>query len=164
MGRAVGATTTPDASLVEGGTPTMGPGALPVDSSSPPRSVRPPPASDETWADMVHDGVGNVHARGQREYVATPAVTRARAKRVGASPGLFALMATQEDITRSIATEPARGAETPELPQGPACDLETPETYAQAHTGPHDHIWTGAEQKELVGLVSVGTFEEAGGM
>ena len=142
----------------------MGSGALPVDSSSPSHSVRPPPELDKTWADIVHDGVGTVHACGQREYVATPAVTRARAKRDGVLPGFCALMATQEEITRSLATESTPGAETPDLPAGPACDLETPETYAQAHAGPHDPIWTRAEKMELVGLVSVGTFEEAGGV
>ena len=33
----------------------------------------------------------------------TPAVTRLRAKRDVLRPGMFALMATQEDIARSIA-------------------------------------------------------------
>ena len=153
-----------DASRAEGVTARMSPGALPVDSSPPPHPARPPPTSDEAWDNMVHDGIGSVNVRGQREYVATPAVTRARAKRDGVLPGFCALMATQEEITGSLATESTPGAETPDLPAGPACDLETPETYAQAHAGPHDPIWTRAEKKELVGLVSVGTFEEAGGV
>ena len=92
----------------------------------------------------------------------TPAVTRSRAKRDGLWPGMFALMATQEDIARSIAElSPPDVVET-ELPSELACDMETPETYVQAHTGPHRDIWTEAEGKELRGLNATGTFEAAG--
>ena len=45
--------------------------------------------------DMVHDGGAGGRWEGQR---VTPAVTRSRAKRDGLWPGVFALMATQEDI------------------------------------------------------------------
>lgn len=58
--------------------------------------MRPPPVSEETWADMVHGSIGNVYERGQREYMATPAATRARAKRDGVSPGFRALMVTTQ--------------------------------------------------------------------
>ena len=40
--------------------------------------------------------------------------------------------------------------------------METPETYVQAHTGPHSDIWTEAEVKELRGFNATGTFEAAG--
>ena len=40
--------------------------------------------------------------------------------------------------------------------------METPETYVQAHTGPHSDIWTEVEGKELRGLNATGTFEAAG--
>ena len=50
--------------------------------------------------DMVHDGGAGGRWHGQR---VTPAVTRSRAKRDGLWSGMFALMATQEYIARSIA-------------------------------------------------------------
>ncbi|CAN0099644.1 unnamed protein product, partial [Pylaiella littoralis] len=70
-----GAPVMADASRAEGVTARMSPGALPVDSSPPPHPARPPPTSDEAWDNMVHDGIGGVNVRGQRKYVATPAVT-----------------------------------------------------------------------------------------
>lgn len=72
-------------------------------------------------------------------------------------------MVTQEDITLCISSEPAPGAGAPDLSAGPACYLETPDRYTQAYACPHSPIWKGAEEKELVGFVPVGTFEEAGG-
>ena len=44
---------------------------------------------------MVHDGGAGGRWQGQR---VTPAVTRSRVKRDGLRPGMFALMATQEDV------------------------------------------------------------------
>ena len=91
----------------------------------------------------------------------TPAVTRSRAKRDGLWPGMFALMATQEDIARYIAELSLPNVAEQELPSELTCDMETPETHVQAHTGPHSDIWTGAEGKELRGLNATGTFEAA---
>ena len=92
----------------------------------------------------------------------TPAVTRSRAKRDGLRPGMFALMATQEYITRSIAELSPPDVVEQELPLELVRDLETPETYVQAHVGPHGGIWTEAEGKELGGLNPTGPFEAAG--
>ena len=92
----------------------------------------------------------------------TPAVTRSRAKRDGLCPGLFALMATQEVIARSIAELSPPDVVEQEQPSELACDKETPETYIQAHTGPHSDMWTEAEGKELRDLNATGTFEAAG--
>ena len=55
--------------------------------------------SATTMASMVHDGGAGGRWQGQR---VTPVVARSRAKRDGLWPGMFALMATQEDIARSI--------------------------------------------------------------
>ena len=129
-----------EVSRMAGGTSPVDPGAL-----------GPP--------DMVHDGGAGGRWEGQR---VTPALTRSRAKRDGLWPGTFALMATQEDIARSIAElSPPDVVET-ELPSELACVMETPETYVQAHTGPHRDIWTEAEGKELRGLNATGIFEAAG--
>ena len=78
-----------EVSRMAGGTSPAGLGALPSTSPAPPG----PP-------DMVHDGGAGGRWQGQR---VTPAVTRSRAKCDGLWPGMFALMATQEDIARSIA-------------------------------------------------------------
>ena len=129
-----------EVSRMVGGTSPVGPGA-----SGPP--------------DLVHDGGAGGRWQGQR---VTPAVTRSRAKRDGLWPGIFALMATQEDIARSIAELSPPDVVERELPSELACDMETPETYVQAHTGPHSDIWTEAEDKELRGLNATGTFEAAG--
>ena len=109
--------------------------------------------------DMVHDsGAG----RRWQEQRVTPAVTRSRAKRDGLWPGMFALMATQEDIAQSIAELSPPDVVGQELPSDLTCDMETPETYVQAHTSPHSDIWTEAEGKELRGLNATGTFEADG--
>ena len=116
-----------------------------------PRASAPP--------DMGRDGCVGGRWQGQR---VTPAVTRSRAKRDELPPGTFALMATQEDITRSTAEMSPPDVVEQELPLELTCDMETPETYVQAHTGPHSAIWTEAEGKELRGLTATGTFEAAG--
>ena len=92
----------------------------------------------------------------------TPAVKRLRAKRNGLRPGMFALMATQENIALSIAELSTPDVVEEELPSELACDLETPETYVQVHSDPHSGIWMEAEGKELRGLNATGTLEAAG--
>ena len=129
-----------EVSRMAGGTSPVGPGA-----SGPP--------------DMVHDG--GASGRWQRQQV-TPAVTRSRAKRDGLWPGMFALMATQADIARPIAELSPPDVVEQELPSDLTCDMETPETYVQAHTGPHSDIWTEAECKALRGLNATGTFQADG--
>ena len=134
-------------SRMAGGASPVGPGALPAASPAP---LGP--------AGMVHDGGAGERWLGQR---VTPAVTRSRAKRNGLRPGMFALMATQEDIAQSIADLSPPDVVEQELPSELACDLETQETYVQAHAGLHSSIWTEAEGKELRGLNTTGTFEAA---
>ena len=137
-----------EVSRMAGGTSPVDPGALPA--------AAPAPTGP---AGMVHDGGAGGRWQGQR---VTPAVTRSRAKRDGLRPGMFALMATQEYITRSIAELSPPDVVEQELPLELVRDLETPETYVQAHVGPHGGIWTEAEGKELGGLNPTGPFEAAG--
>ena len=129
-----------EVSRMAGGTSPVSPGA-----SGPP--------------DMVHDDCAGGQWQGQR---VTPAVTRSQAKLDGLWPRMFALMATQEDVARSIAELSPPDVVEQELPSELGCDMETPETYVQAHTGPHSEMWTEAEGKELRGLNATGTFEAAG--
>ena len=63
---------------------------------------------------------------------------------------------------RTLAQPDAIFCDSDELPAGPAHLMETPETYAQAHAGPHDRIWAKAERKEEEGLSAVGKFVEEG--
>ena len=123
-----------EVSRMAGGTSPVGPGALPAASPAP---LGPLPTSEEMWAGIVHDGGAGERWQGQR---VTPAVTRSRAKRDGLRPGMFALIATQEDIARSIAELSPPDVVDQELPSELASDLETPETYVQAHAGPHSSI------------------------
>ena len=76
--------------------------------------------------------------------------------------GVYSLI-REESTGTAIATSAAPHSDSPELPTCPACDLETPDTYAQAHAGPHSKIWREAEDKELGGLRAVGTSEELEG-
>ena len=94
----------------------------------------------------------------------TSAVTRSssREQPLGISR-TFTLLAAKEDIARTLAQPDAIFCDSEELPAGPAHLLETPETYAQAHAGPHDRIWAKAERKEMEGLSAFGTFVEGGG-
>ena len=137
-----------EVSRMAGGTSPVGPGALPAASPAPPGP-----------AGMVHDGGAGGRWQGQR---VTPAVTRSRAKHDGLRLVMFALMATQEDIARSIAELSSPDVVEQELPSELACNFETPKTYVQAHAGPHRGIWTEAEGKELRGLNAAGTFEAVG--
>ena len=82
---------------------------------------------------------------------------------MGDQPGAFAVLFAKESIGAAIATSAAPHSDSPELPTCPACDLETQDTHAQAHAGPHSNILTAAEDKEFGGLRAVGTFEELGG-
>ena len=143
-------------SRMVGGTSSVGLGALP--SASPARPGLPP-TSEEMWAGMVHDGGAGGRWQGQR---VTPAVTRSRTKRNGLRPGTFALMATQEDIARSIAKLSPPDIVEQGLRSELAGNLETPETYVQTNASPHSGIWTEADGKELRGLNVTGTFEAAG--
>ena len=115
-----------EVSQMAGGTSPVGPGALLAASPAPPGP-----------AGMVHDDGAGGRWQGQRVM---PTVTRSRAKRDGLRPGMLALMATQEDVARSIAELFPPDVVKQELPSELACDLETPETYVQAHAGPHDGI------------------------
>ena len=107
----------------------------------------------------------NPHSQ-PRRHIVTPAVTRSAARTqlgVGDQPGAFAVLSAKESIDAAIGTSAAPHSDSPELPTRPACDLETPDTHAQAHAGPHSKLWTAVEDKEFGGLSAVGTFEELGG-
>ena len=54
---------------------------------------------------------------------------------MGDQPGAFAVLFAKESIDAVIATSAAPHSDNPELPTCPACDLETPDTYAQTHAG-----------------------------
>ena len=101
----------------------------------------------------------------QQRCGVTPVVTRSRSREQprGVSR-TFTLLAAEEDIARTLVQSDAVFCDSEELPAGPAHVLETPETYAQAHAGPHDRIWAKAEGKEVERLSTVGTFVEEGGM
>ena len=83
---------------------------------------------------------------------------------MGDQPGAFAVLSAKESFGAAIATSAAPHSDSPELPTFPACDLETPNTHAQAHAGPHSKIWRAVEDKDFGGLRAVGTFEELGGI
>ena len=77
----------------------------------------------------------------QQRYRVTPVVTRSRSREQ--PPGVsrtFTLLAAEEDIARTLAHSDEVFCDSEELPAGPVHLLETPETYAQAHAGPHDRI------------------------
>ena len=82
---------------------------------------------------------------------------------VGDQPGAFAVLSAKESIGAAIATPAAPHFDSSELPTYPACDLETPDTYAQAPARPHSKIWRVVEDEEFGGLRAVDTFKELGG-
>ena len=82
---------------------------------------------------------------------------------MGDQSGAFAVLFAKENTGAAITTSAAPHSDSPKLSTCPACDLETPDTYAQAHAGVHNKIWRAAEEKEFGGLRAVGTFEELGG-
>ena len=91
----------------------------------------------------------------------TPAMTRSRSwssSRHDGVSGASAPLTTGEETVRTLDEDDG------ELQAGPAHLLVTPETYTQAHAGPHSRIWTEAESKGFEGLSAVGTFVEEGGI
>ena len=97
----------------------------------------------------------------RQAYEVTPAMTRSGSRsssRQDGVSGTFAALTMGEETVRTLDKDDG------ELPAGPAHLLVTPETYAQAHAGPHSRIWTKAESKEFEGLLAVGTFVEEGGI
>ena len=97
----------------------------------------------------------------RQAYEVTPAMTRSGSRsssRQDGVSGSFAALPMGEETVRTLDKDDG------ELPAGPAHLLVTPETYAQAHAGPHSRIWTKAESKEFEGLLAVGTFVEEGGI
>ena len=97
----------------------------------------------------------------RQAYEVTPAMTRSGSRsssRQDGVSGAFAALTMGEETVRTLDKDDG------ELPAGPAHLLVTPETYAQAHAGPHSRIWTKAESKEFEGLLAVGTFVEEGGI
>ena len=123
-------------------------------------AVRPPPAV--TFASDDHEDcqVRRIATATRRQaYEVTPAMTRSGSRsssRHDGVSGAFAALTTGEETVRTLDED--NGG----LPAGPAHLLVTPETYAQAHAGPHSRIWTEAESKEFEGLLAVGTFAEEG--
>ena len=112
------------------------------------------------WTTARRDQPSETATTQRRRYQVTPAMTRSRSRRTGMS-GAFALLEADEQIVRSLATEPKADGD-PELPAALACDLETPETNAQAHAGPHGCIRGGA--KSLSDLQRLGRLNRRGGV
>ena len=143
---------------------------------APPPPTAASPAADvlsdtafEEWleSDRLDIPVQQDNPRSQpRRHTVTPAVTRSAARTqlgLGNQPGACAVLSAKESISAAIATSAAPHCDSPELPTCSACDLEMPDTYAQAHAGPHSKIWRAAEDKKFSDLRAVGTFEELGG-
>ena len=118
------------------------------------------PTPPMTWTTAPRDQPPESATTQRRRYQVIPAVTRSGSRLTGMS-GAFALLKADEKIVHSLATAPEAGGDL-ELPAVLPCDLETPETYAQAHPGPHGRIWGAAARKEFTGLTAIGTPKPAG--
>ena len=147
---------------------TFTPAPPPPTAASPATDVLSDTAFEE-WLELERLDIPaqqDNHRSQSRRHGVIPAVTRSAARTqqgVGDQPGAFAVLFAKESIGAAIATSAAPHSDSLELSTCPACDLETPDTYAQAHAGPHSKIWRAAEDKEFGGLRAVGTFKELGG-
>ena len=123
-------------------------------------AVRPPPAVAFVSDDHEDCQVRRTATATRRQaYEVTPAMTRSGSRsssRHDGVSGAFPALTTGEETVRTL------DEDNGELLTGPAHLSVTPETYAQAHAGPHSRIWTEAESKEFEGLLVVGTFVEEG--
>ena len=120
--------------------------------------VFPTPPVD--WTTTRHNQPPETATTQRRWYQVTPTVTRSGSRRIRMS-GAFALLEADEQMVRSLATGPKADGD-PELPAALACDLETPQTYAQAHTGPHWHIWRRRSARILPDLQRRGRLNRRG--
>lgn len=102
---------------------------------------------------------GNDHLRQGRVTLAATR-SRSQAMPLGGS-GALAILAAEADIARAIAEGDAGYHE--EQLRVDTNTLETSQTYAQAHSGPHSGSWADAMHKELIGLVAFSTFVLARG-
>ena len=150
-----------------GGVPASSTGAAAAAAVLPPDGARGTAAarggvfltSPVDWTTAVHNQLPETVTTQRRRYQVTPAVTKSGSWRTGMSEAL-ALLEADEKMVRSLATGPEADGD-PELPVAMYCDLETPQTYAKAHAGPHGRIWGAAERKEFAGLTVTGTFKPA---
>ena len=112
------------------------------------------------WKTARHDQPPETATTQRRRYQVTPAMTRSGSPRTGMSEA-FALLEADEQMVRSLATRPEANGD-PKIPAALACNLETPETNAQAHAGPNGRIWRAAERKEFAGRTAIGTSKPSG--
>ena len=96
----------------------------------------------------------------RRRYQVIPAVTRSRSRLTGMS-GPFALLEADEQMVHSLSTGSDAGGDL-ELPAVLPCDLETPDTYAQAHPGPHGRIWGRRSARSSPDLQRLGRLNRRG--
>lgn len=66
-------------------------------------------------------------------------------------------MSAPQDIGRVLAVH-QEPHDASALPTGLVCELETPRTYAEARSGPLNHLCAGAMSKERAGHQAAGTF------
>ena len=107
------------------------------------------------WTTARHDQPSEMATTHRRRYEVTPAVMRSGSRLTGMSEA-FALLEADEKVIHSPTTGPEADGD-PKLPAALGCDLETPETCAQADAGPHGRIWGAVERKEFAGFTAIGT-------
>ena len=110
--------------------------------------ISPTPPVD--WTTARHDQRPETATTQRRRYQVTPAGTRSGLWRTGMSEA-FALLEAYENI---LSPPDRRRTVTPNCQR---LWLATPETYTQAHAGPHGRNWGAAERKEFTGLPANGT-------
>ena len=109
------------------------------------------------WTTARNDHPPETATTQRRQYQVTPTVARSQAWRTGMS-GAFALLKADGKMVRYLAIGP-EAEDGHKLLAALACDLETPETYAQAHARPHGRVWGTAERMEFAGLTTTGMFK-----
>ena len=124
---------------------TSAPAPPPPTAASPAADVLSDTAFEE-WieSDRLDIPAQEDNPRSQpRRQTVTPAVTRSVARTqlgVGDQPGAFAALSAKERIGEAIAPSAASHSDSPKLLTCPTHDLETSDTYAQAHAGPRSKI------------------------
>ena len=148
------------------------PAATPATSAAPRRGGIPPMSSSGAATTSA------TSSRGEGTPAAVPAATTSAAVATSPSGGGIPAAVQAAEVTGGthvsgsgvgppavVGAMPTPSAPDPSVAAGAATgelSATGPETYVQAHTGPHSDTWTEAEGKKLRGLNATGTFQADG--
>ena len=142
------------------------PGAMESGAAGEPGGASLSPMSPLYWSQPSHDPEPPETPAPRKEYRATPATTRSKAKaaevlRSGVAntglPGAFALLSAEEEMVRTMGST---HIPDPLPPNTLVTDMPTPKTDSEANSGQYRKHFALARESEMSGHSAARTFVE----